>query len=53
MSEVALAAWASLIPMGRLGQATDIAPLVTFLASNEAGFVTGADFVADGGYTAA
>jgi NAD(P)-dependent dehydrogenase (short-subunit alcohol dehydrogenase family) len=51
--DVALAAWSSLIPMGRLGQSTDIAPLVTFLASDEAGFVTGAEFVADGGYTAA
>lgn len=51
--EVALAAWANLIPMGRLGQAGDIAPLVAFLASDAAGFVTGAEFVADGGYTAA
>lgn len=50
--EAALAAWASLIPMGRLGQASDIAPLVAFLASDAAGFVTGAEFVADGGYTA-
>lgn len=51
--EVALAAWAALIPMGRLGQAQDIAPLITFLASDAAGFITGAEFVADGGYTAA
>lgn len=51
--EVALAAWAALIPMGRLGQAQDIAPLIAFLASDAAGFVTGAEFVADGGYTAA
>lgn len=51
--EVALAAWAKLIPMGRLGVPQDIAPLIAFLASDAAGFVTGADFVADGGYTAA
>ena len=50
--EQALAAWASMIPMGRLGQAADIAPLMLFLASDQAAFVTGAEFVADGGYTA-
>ena len=52
-AEVALAAWAATIPMGRLGEARDIAPLVRFLASDEARFITGAEFVADGGYTAA
>jgi NAD(P)-dependent dehydrogenase (short-subunit alcohol dehydrogenase family) len=51
--EAALAAWAALIPMGRLGQAHEIAPLIAFLASDAAAFVTGAEFVADGGYTAA
>lgn len=51
--DVALAAWASMIPMGRLGQARDIAPLIAFLASDEASFITGAEFVADGGYTVA
>jgi len=51
--EVALAAWASLIPMKRLGIASDIAPMIAFLASDAAAFVTGAEFVADGGYTAA
>lgn len=52
-AEQALAAWASLIPMGRLGEPRDIAPLIAFLASDAARFVTGAEFVADGGYTAA
>lgn len=52
-AEQALAVWAGLIPMGRLGATQDIAPLVAFLASDAAGFVTGAEFVADGGYTAA
>jgi NAD(P)-dependent dehydrogenase (short-subunit alcohol dehydrogenase family) len=51
--EAALAAWAALIPMGRLGHAQDIAPMIAFLASDAAAFVTGAEFVADGGYTAA
>ncbi|MCE7795410.1 SDR family oxidoreductase [Sphingobium sufflavum] len=51
--DVALAAWAKLIPMGRLGEARDIAPLVAFLASDAAAFITGSEFIADGGYTAA
>lgn len=50
--EEALAGWTRLIPMGRLGEAMDIAPLVTFLASDGARFITGGEFVADGGYTA-
>lgn len=51
--EAALAAWTTLIPMGRLGEATDIAPLIAFLASDAAAFITGSEFIADGGYTAA
>ena len=39
-------------PMGRLGDAEEIANVVLFLASEEASFVTGAAWAVDGGYTA-
>ena len=35
-------------PMGRLAQAHEIAPIVTFLASDEAAFVTGQSYGIDG-----
>jgi len=38
-------------PMGRLAQAHEIAPLVVFLASDEATFVTGQSYNIDGGIT--
>ena len=41
------------IPMGRFGQASEIAQAALFLASDEASFVTGATFTVDGGITAA
>ncbi len=37
-------------PLLRLGKPEDIAPLAVFLASNEASFITGANFPVDGGY---
>lgn len=39
-----------LIP--RLGQPEDVVSLALYLASDEAGYITGADFVVDGGLTA-
>ena len=41
------------IQMGRLGQASEIAALVTFLLSKEAGYITGGTYLADGGISAA
>lgn len=40
-------------PMGRLGKAEEIASLALYLASDESAFVTGQEFIIDGGWTAA
>jgi 2-keto-3-deoxy-L-fuconate dehydrogenase len=40
-------------PMGRLGRAEEIAALALYLASDESAFVTGQEFIIDGGWTAA
>jgi 3-oxoacyl-[acyl-carrier protein] reductase len=41
-----------LIPLGRIGQPQEIAGLVAYLVSPEAGFITGSSVTIDGGYVA-
>ena len=43
------AAYRDRVPLGRLGQPEDIAGAVSFLASSDASFITGAELFVDGG----
>ena len=42
----------TLIPLRRMGDVSEVASFVSYLASKEAGFITGASLTIDGGYVA-
>jgi len=42
--------WKKMYPLGRLGQVEDIAPLIVFLASTEASWITGQAISVSGGF---
>ncbi len=44
-------AWIERTPMGRVGTPGEVASVILFLASEASSFMTGADVIADGGYT--
>ena len=50
--EKMLEALKAMVPLGRLGTPEELAAMAVYLVSDEARFVTGAEFVFDGGYTA-
>jgi NAD(P)-dependent dehydrogenase (short-subunit alcohol dehydrogenase family) len=47
--EVEARRWIDMHPIGRLGTPADVSAVVSFLASAEARFITGASYVVDGG----
>jgi NAD(P)-dependent dehydrogenase (short-subunit alcohol dehydrogenase family) len=51
-AEALIAQWGRAHPVGRIGEAEEVAALIAWLLSDEATFVTGADLRIDGGLTA-
>lgn len=51
-ADALVAAWGRAHPIGRVGQPSEVAELVAFLASDKARFITGADIKIDGGVLA-
>ena len=51
MAAMVSQAGGSMQPIGRVGQGADIAQMAAFLCSDAAGFVTGGEFLVDGGMT--
>lgn len=50
--ELARSAVQAAHPIGRLGRPEDVASAINFLVTDEASFITGADLLVDGGFTA-
>jgi NAD(P)-dependent dehydrogenase (short-subunit alcohol dehydrogenase family) len=40
------------MPMGRMGEADEVACMILFLASDRSSYSTGSEFTCDGGHTA-
>jgi 3-oxoacyl-[acyl-carrier protein] reductase len=51
LGEDYLAAMTAAIPLGRLGEVEEIGAAALFLATDEAGYITGQTIVVDGGQT--
>lgn len=50
LDEETMAGLASLHPVGRLGESEEVAEVICFLLSDKSSFVTGSQYVVDGGY---